>query len=165
MSMHLIGPKPGKLGAACSRDRGGQLNMRRSNTAGTAPAVAICNPKYARNIAGALRACACYGIRQLWWSGDRVTLDVAKGQRLPREERMKGYRNVEMVRDEGESASLEVLAHGVGFRGPRRYVCARRPCVLSGLADPGIVRNRLKVLSVIRNAQAFLEVQDAFGQL
>ena len=30
------------------------------------------------------------------------------------------------------------------------------------LADPGIVRNRLKITSAIRNAQAFLAVQDAF---
>ena len=31
------------------------------------------------------------------------------------------------------------------------------------LADPGIVRNRLKVAAAVRNAQAFLAVQDAFG--
>jgi DNA-3-methyladenine glycosylase I len=31
------------------------------------------------------------------------------------------------------------------------------------LADPGIVRNRLKVESAIRNARAFLEVQAEFG--
>ena len=31
------------------------------------------------------------------------------------------------------------------------------------LADPGIVRNRLKVESAVTNAQAFLEVQEEFG--
>ena len=31
------------------------------------------------------------------------------------------------------------------------------------LADSGIVRNRLKVEGTVRNARAFLEVQDAFG--
>ena len=31
------------------------------------------------------------------------------------------------------------------------------------LADPGIVRNRLKVASAIQNARAFLKVQDEFG--
>lgn len=31
------------------------------------------------------------------------------------------------------------------------------------LADPGIVRNRLKVASTVSNARAFLEVQAAFG--
>lgn len=30
-------------------------------------------------------------------------------------------------------------------------------------ADPGIIRNRLKVLAATRNAQAFLRVQDEFG--
>lgn len=31
------------------------------------------------------------------------------------------------------------------------------------LADPGIIRNRLKVLASIENARRFLEVQEAFG--
>ncbi len=31
------------------------------------------------------------------------------------------------------------------------------------LADPGIVRNRLKILSAIRNAEVFLRVRDEFG--
>lgn len=31
------------------------------------------------------------------------------------------------------------------------------------LADPGIVRNRLKIAATIRNAQAFLQVQKEFG--
>ncbi len=31
------------------------------------------------------------------------------------------------------------------------------------LADPGIIRNRLKVESAIRNARAFLKVQEQFG--
>src|ERR1043165_9373007 len=31
------------------------------------------------------------------------------------------------------------------------------------LADPGIIRNRLKIESAIRNAEAFLKVQQEFG--
>lgn len=31
------------------------------------------------------------------------------------------------------------------------------------LADPGIIRNRAKVESTVRNARAFLEVQEEFG--
>jgi DNA-3-methyladenine glycosylase I len=31
------------------------------------------------------------------------------------------------------------------------------------LADPGIVRNRLKIAATIRNAQAFLELREEFG--
>src|SRR4051812_9773333 len=67
---------------------------------GKTPAVCLLNPKYPHNVGNVLRACSCFGVPQLWWTGDRVTLDVAKGQRLPREERMKGYRDVEMIRDD-----------------------------------------------------------------
>ncbi|MEM6455445.1 MAG: DNA-3-methyladenine glycosylase I [Acidobacteriota bacterium] len=41
-----------------------------------------------------------------------------------------------------------------------RYDDAKRAALL---ADPGIVRNRLKVDASITNARAFLDVQDAFG--
>jgi tRNA(Leu) C34 or U34 (ribose-2'-O)-methylase TrmL len=67
---------------------------------GCAPAVALIDPKYPHNVGAALRACACWGVEQLWWTGRRVRLDVARGQRLPREERMKGYRSVRMAIDD-----------------------------------------------------------------
>src|SRR4051812_48832526 len=41
-----------------------------------------------------------------------------------------------------------------------RYTEARAQKLL---ADPGIVRNRLKVVAAIQNAKAFVEVQEAFG--
>ncbi len=49
-----------------------------------------------------------------------------------------------------------------GFDATRiaRYTDAK---VAELLADPGIVRNRLKVASTISNARAFLDVQAAFG--
>lgn len=68
------------------------------NKAGETPAVGMWNPKYAHNVGMVLRLCSCYGFKQLWWSGNRVSLDIEKGERLPREERMKGYRDVEMIR-------------------------------------------------------------------
>lgn len=64
------------------------------------PSVALVNPKYPHNVGAVLRACSCFGIRQLLWTGDRVKLDVGKGERLPREERMRGYQDVEMVRSD-----------------------------------------------------------------
>jgi tRNA(Leu) C34 or U34 (ribose-2'-O)-methylase TrmL len=67
---------------------------------GRPPAVALIDPLFPHNVGAALRACSCWGVGQLWWTGDRVTLNVPRGERLPREERMKGYRSVEMVRDE-----------------------------------------------------------------
>jgi len=63
---------------------------------GRSPAVALWNPKFAHNVGTALRACSCFGIKQLWFSGDRVEIDLGGKKRLPREERMRGYRDVEL---------------------------------------------------------------------
>jgi tRNA(Leu) C34 or U34 (ribose-2'-O)-methylase TrmL len=64
---------------------------------GVTPAVALCNPKYPHNVGTVLRACSCFDVKQLWFSGKRVSLKGSKGYRLPREERMKGYKNVELI--------------------------------------------------------------------
>jgi tRNA(Leu) C34 or U34 (ribose-2'-O)-methylase TrmL len=63
---------------------------------GIAPAVALIDPKFPHNVGAAVRAASCYGVRQVWFIGDRVRLDGAKRQRLPREERMRGYQDVEV---------------------------------------------------------------------
>jgi tRNA(Leu) C34 or U34 (ribose-2'-O)-methylase TrmL len=76
---------------------------------GITPAIALCNPKYARNVSMIVRLASCYGIKQVWFSGDRVSLDDPSKNvdyaekvksrpknRLPREERMKGYSEVEL---------------------------------------------------------------------
>ena len=46
---------------------------------------------------------------------------------------------------------------------PRRVARYDSRRIKKLLADPGIVRNRLKVASAIGNAKAFLRVQDEFG--
>jgi DNA-3-methyladenine glycosylase I len=46
---------------------------------------------------------------------------------------------------------------------PRRVAQYDRRKVRKLLADPGIVRNRLKIASAIENAKAFLRVQQEFG--
>ena len=57
--------------------------------------IVLVNPKFGHNIGAALRACACFGVDQLFYTGDRVDLRGGKrGTRIPREERMKGYRTV-----------------------------------------------------------------------
>jgi tRNA(Leu) C34 or U34 (ribose-2'-O)-methylase TrmL len=61
---------------------------------GVPPAVILCNPKYPRNVGAVIRACSCYGVKQLWYTGNRFKLDDS--QRLPREERMRGYAEVEV---------------------------------------------------------------------
>jgi tRNA(Leu) C34 or U34 (ribose-2'-O)-methylase TrmL len=64
---------------------------------GNAPAVILSNPKYPHNVGAALRACSCYGIEQLWFTGDRVSKQIELEKRLPREERMRGYKQVELI--------------------------------------------------------------------
>lgn len=62
---------------------------------GVAPAIVLENPKYQHNVGAVLRAASCYGIGQVWFTGDRIQIE--EGQRLPREERMKGYASVELI--------------------------------------------------------------------
>ena len=57
-----------------------------------APGVVLINPKFPHNVGGTIRACSCFGIESLVWTGLRV--DASKYRRLPREERMKGYKSV-----------------------------------------------------------------------
>lgn len=60
---------------------------------GQAPAIALINPKNKHNVAKVVRSASCFGLKQVWWTGDRVQMGGEK--RLPREERMKGWRDVE----------------------------------------------------------------------
>lgn len=64
---------------------------------GAPPAIVLINPKYPHNVGTCQRACSAFGVKQLWWTGDRVTLDPEKGERLPREERMRGYKDVDLI--------------------------------------------------------------------
>jgi len=77
---------------------------------GETPAIALINPKCADNVAKAIRLASCFGLKQVWWTGHRVELDLAGKRRLPREERMKGYKDVSMIQcdyffDEFEDAT------------------------------------------------------------
>lgn len=70
---------------------------RGKSTPGKPPAFVLTNPKNAYNVAAVVRAASAYGINQVFFTGSRVSLDPAKGERLPREERMKGYKEVDLV--------------------------------------------------------------------
>lgn len=65
--------------------------------AGRAPAVILADPKYAHNVGMVIRLASCYGVGQVWYTGGRVALDISPRKRLPREERMKGYADVEVI--------------------------------------------------------------------
>lgn len=73
----------------------GIVHGRSAPAVGTTPAVALIDPKYPHNVGAAVRAASCFGLKQVWFTGDRVSLD-AKG-RLPREERMRGYDDVTLI--------------------------------------------------------------------
>jgi tRNA(Leu) C34 or U34 (ribose-2'-O)-methylase TrmL len=64
--------------------------------------VILMNPKYPHNVGAALRACAAFGTDKLLVTGDRAQWEVTgKGQRLPREERMRAYKDkVELIRND-----------------------------------------------------------------
>jgi len=64
---------------------------------GVAPSIILVNPKNASNVGAIVRTAACYGFEQVWWTGNRVMLDLSGKKRLPREERMKGYQDVSMI--------------------------------------------------------------------
>lgn len=48
--------------------------------------------KYPHNLAAAIRAAACFNAQAVLWTGGRFFF--SDGERLPREERMKGYQHV-----------------------------------------------------------------------
>lgn len=64
----------------------------------TNPTVVLINPKFPHNIGNVMRACAAFGVYQLWFSGDRALSKI--GKRIPREERMKGYNKVSLIRED-----------------------------------------------------------------
>ena len=59
----------------------------------TAPGVVLIDPKFPHNVGATVRACSCFGVGWLVWTGSRI--ELARYERLPREERMKGYRRVQ----------------------------------------------------------------------
>jgi tRNA(Leu) C34 or U34 (ribose-2'-O)-methylase TrmL len=62
-------------------------------------AIVLENPKFPHNVGAVLRAASCYNIPELIITGNRVSLTPYDGYRLPREERMRGYKDVEVYND------------------------------------------------------------------
>lgn len=71
----------------------GKGNSRAVNMLPFPAAVVLMNPKHPHNLAAAIRACSCFGVNNLRWTGTRVALDTM--ERLPREMRMKDYDDVD----------------------------------------------------------------------
>lgn len=64
---------------------------------GIVPAIILNNPKYAYNVGAIIRAASCFGVKQVIYTGDRIALDIEANGRIPREERMKGYKEVDLI--------------------------------------------------------------------
>ena len=59
------------------------------------PGMVLINPKFPHNVGATIRACSCFGVESLMWTGSRINVSAYK--RLPREERMKGFKMVRFM--------------------------------------------------------------------
>lgn len=57
--------------------------------------VVLINPKYAHNVGHCVRAASCLGADFVWYTGDRIRFSGKNGLRIPREERMREYADVD----------------------------------------------------------------------
>lgn len=76
---------------------------------GKPPAIVMVNPKFGHNVGAVMRNASCFGIDQVFFTGDRVNIDPTKGERLPREERMKAYGSVKVFHFD---YPLDLFDHG-----------------------------------------------------
>lgn len=60
------------------------------------PSAILINPKFPHNVGAVLRLASAYGLHQVWYTGNRVPIEGDAGYRLPREERMRGYKDVDL---------------------------------------------------------------------
>lgn len=81
----------------CGKDTG--VYSGPLHTLGQGPAIVLCDPKYPHNVGQVVRLAACYGIRQVWITGDRVQI-MDTVERLPREERMRDYNSVTLYKSD-----------------------------------------------------------------
>jgi hypothetical protein len=87
---------------------------------GRAPAIVLVDPKFPHNVGVAVRAASCYGLGQVWFTGDRVHLACERRFRLPREERMRGYQDVEVRHGDQPFDAFDAAVHAVYVFGARR---------------------------------------------
>lgn len=86
-------------------------------------AVVLINPKTPYNVGSVIRACSIYGVPTLRWTGSRITTAEARRKagshlkgnrpRLPREERLKDYSNVDWREGPDDVVTELVSTYGV----------------------------------------------------
>jgi tRNA(Leu) C34 or U34 (ribose-2'-O)-methylase TrmL len=67
---------------------------------GVFPAIIMYDPRDPFNVGAAVRAASCFGVSQVWLTGRRCAEKVWDQKRIPREERMKGFKDVDIVLDD-----------------------------------------------------------------
>lgn len=82
---------------------------------GQTPAVVLENPLYPRNVGFVLRSAYNFGVKQLYVTGDRVGLYGTDSYRLPREERFKEYRKVNLIADDRPFDRFPKSTPKIGF--------------------------------------------------
>lgn len=68
--------------------------------AGKVPAILMFDPRDPFNVGAAVRAASCFGVSQVWLTGRRCAEAVWHQNRIPREERMKGFADVDILLDD-----------------------------------------------------------------
>ncbi len=63
---------------------------------GETPSIVLTNPKYGQNVGMVVRLASAFAIKQVWYTGSRINEDLEISGRLPREERMKQYQDVDL---------------------------------------------------------------------
>jgi tRNA(Leu) C34 or U34 (ribose-2'-O)-methylase TrmL len=67
---------------------------------GAFPSLVMCDPRDPFNVGAAVRAASCFGIPQVWVTGQRCAEKVWGQKRIPREERIKGFQDVDILLDD-----------------------------------------------------------------
>lgn len=76
------------------------MNIVTKPIQGKTPAIVLINPKYPNNLGMIVRLASCFGIGQIWFTGKRMTDEISNLSRLPREERLKGYQDVQLIHND-----------------------------------------------------------------
>jgi tRNA(Leu) C34 or U34 (ribose-2'-O)-methylase TrmL len=67
---------------------------------GISPAIVMFDPRDPFNVGAAVRAASCFGVSQVWITGQRCAKAVWEQNRIPREERIKGFADVDIILDD-----------------------------------------------------------------
>jgi len=72
----------------------------KSACVGKLPSVIMFDPRDPFNVGAAVRAASCFGVSQVWITGRRCAEAVWEQNRIPREERIKGFADVDIILDD-----------------------------------------------------------------